>query len=237
MTPRLSLVLDEFRLVLAALQAAPGDQLDSGLDDERGAQPLADRLRELRAGRRAARELDADRQRRLLLDTGRARPQEDVAAGLREAAHDLADGRGEDVDAAHDQHVVGAADAADPRAGAPARARRGAHDDVVARAEAQQRGRAMAQVAEHELAGRAVCQLHRLAAAGVDHLEAGEAVRAEVHPVLVLALAEQRDADVPDAHRLGDPGAPAVLQHRPEARLAAARLARHEHALDARAAE
>ena len=36
------------------------------------------------------------------------------------AAHDLADGRGEDVDAAHDQHVVGAADAAHARAGAAA---------------------------------------------------------------------------------------------------------------------
>ena len=41
----------------------------------------------------------------------------------REAADHLADRGGEDVDAADDQHVVGAADAADARAGAAARAR------------------------------------------------------------------------------------------------------------------
>ena len=41
-----------------------------------------------------------------------------------ERAHDLADGRGEDVDAAHDEHVVGAPDAAHARGRAAAAARR-----------------------------------------------------------------------------------------------------------------
>ena len=40
-------MLDEFRLVLAALQAAPRHQLDPRLDDECVAQPLADRVREV----------------------------------------------------------------------------------------------------------------------------------------------------------------------------------------------
>ena len=93
------------------------------------------------------------------LTPGAARPHEDVAAdGGRERADDLADRGREDVDAADDQHVVGAADAADARAGAPARARARADLDVVARAEAQQRRGAVAQVGEHELAGRAVLE-------------------------------------------------------------------------------
>ena len=69
---------------------------------------------------------------------------------------------------------------------------------------------------------------------GVDQLGVDEAARAEVHPVLLLALAPERHADVADAHRLGDPRAPALLEHRAEGGLAAAGLARHEHALDAR---
>ena len=70
------------------------------------------------------RELHAHRQRRLLLDPARLRPDEDVAADpRREAAHHLADRGREDVDSANDEHVVGAADAADARAGAAARAR------------------------------------------------------------------------------------------------------------------
>ena len=52
---------------------------------------------------------------------------------------------------------------------------------------------------------------------GVDQLGVDEAVRAEVHPVLVLALAPQRHADVADPHRLGDPRAPGLLELRAEA--------------------
>ena len=109
--------------------------------------------------------------------------------------------------------------------------------DVVARAEAQQRRGAVAQVREHELAGRAVLHRDRGAGLGVDQLGVDEAARAEVHAVLLLALAPQRDADVADAHRLGHARAPALLELRAERRLAAAGLAGDEHALDARAAQ
>ena len=77
----------------------------------------------------------------------------------------------------------------------------------------------------------------RRAGRGVDQLRVDEAASAEMHAVLLLALAPQRDADVADAHRLGDPRAPAVLELRPERRLAAARLARDQHAPDAGAAQ
>ena len=71
----------------------------------------------------------------------------------------------------------------------------------------------------------------------VDELRVDEAARAEVHPVLLLALAPERHADVADPHRLGHARAPALLELRAERRLAAARLARDEDALDARARE
>ena len=77
----------------------------------------------------------------------------------------------------------------------------------------------------------------RLAGSRVDQLRVDEAARAQVHAVLLLALAPERDADVADAHRLGHARAPALLELRAERRLAAAGLARDEHALDARAAQ
>src|SRR4051795_10638227 len=117
-------VFDERRFVLAALQRAPWHELHAGGDHERGAQPVADGVGEGRVGPRVARELDGHRQRRLLLDPRRGGADEDVAAHVgREAADDLADRRREDVHAADDQHVVGAADAAHARPGPPARAR------------------------------------------------------------------------------------------------------------------
>src|SRR6476661_2583009 len=119
---RMSLsVLDELRLVITALQAAPRHEVDAGLHDQHAAQALADRLGQRVVGGRVGRELDAHGQRRVLLDAVRGRPNEHVPADARgERADDLADGRWEDVDAAHDQHVVGAAEAADARSGAPA---------------------------------------------------------------------------------------------------------------------
>src|SRR4051812_34943178 len=109
---------DELRLVLAALQGSPRHELDSRLDDERVAQLLADRVGQALVGARAAGELNADRQRRLLLDAARPRPDEDVAADVgREAADHLAHRGREHVDAAYDEHVVGAPDAAHARPG------------------------------------------------------------------------------------------------------------------------
>jgi len=108
---------------------------------------------------------------------------------------------------------------------------------VVAGAEAQQRGGLVSEVGEDELAGRAVVHRDRRLGGGVDELGVDEAARAEVHAVLVLALAPQRDADVADAHGLGDLRAPAALEHRAEGGLAATGLAGDEDALDGRAVE
>ena len=89
-----------------------GTSSTTRLDDEHLAQPVADRLRERRVGRRPRAELDAHGQRRLLLHACRLRPDQDLAADVGgERAHDLADRGREDVDAADDQHVVGAPDA------------------------------------------------------------------------------------------------------------------------------
>ncbi len=74
----------QFRLVLTAAQASPRDQLDPRLDDQRAAQPGTDRIGERRRRRRALGELDADRERRVLLDAGRLGTNEDVAADGRE---------------------------------------------------------------------------------------------------------------------------------------------------------
>src|SRR6476646_10603349 len=232
------LVLDEFRLVLAALQGPPRHEVDPRGHKQRAAQAVADRLGQRLVGARAARELDADRQRRLLLDARVRRPHEDVAGdpGL-EGADDLAHGGGEQVDAADDEHVVGAPEAAHARAGAPAAARAHADLDVGARAEAQQRRRAVAQVGEDEFARAAVLQRQCGARIGIDQLEVHEAARAEVHAVLGLALAEQRHPDVADAHRLGHLRAPPLLEPGAERRLAAARLAGDEHAPHARRAQ
>jgi hypothetical protein len=84
---------------------------------------------------------------------------------------------------------------------------------------------------------RAVGELDRRAGTRVDELGVHEAPGAEVHPVLRLALAPQGHADVPDPHRLGDPRPPAGFEHAAERGLAAARLAGHEDAADARAGE
>src|SRR5207249_391413 len=151
-----------------------------------------------------------------------------------EAGHDLADRRREDVHAADDQHVVRAADAADSRACAATAARARPHPNVVARPEAQERRRTMAEVRQHELALRAVVQLERGARLGVDQLGVDEAARAEVHPLLLLALAPERRADVADAHRLRHPRTPALLELGAERSLTAARLARDEDPADAR---
>jgi hypothetical protein len=79
----------------------------------------------------------------------------------REARHHLAHRGGKEVDAAHDQHVVGAADAAHPRRGAAAGAGPGRDADVVAAAEAQERRRLVAQVGVDELALGAVLERDR----------------------------------------------------------------------------
>ena len=108
---------------------------------------------------------------------------------------------------------------------------------MVARAEAQERRSAMLQMGQHQLTRGTVLQLDGAARLRIDQLGVHEAARAEVHAVLLLALSPERRADVADAHRLRDLRAPALLEPRPEGRLASSRLARDEDASDARAAE
>ena len=91
----------------------------------------------------------------------------------------------------------------------------------------------MPQVGQHELAGGAVVDRDRRARRWVDELRVDEAARAEVHAVLLLALAPERDADLAHAHRLRDGRVPALLEPGAEGGLAAARLAGDEHAPDA----
>src|SRR5204862_7409850 len=99
------------------------------------------------------------------------------------------------------------------------------------------RRRTMLTMRALELAGRPIVHFEGIAGLGIDQLGVDEAARAHMHPVLLLALPPERHADVADAHRLGHPCAPAILEPRPEGRLAAAGLAGHEDALDAGPAE
>ena len=108
---------------------------------------------------------------------------------------------------------------------------------MIARAEAKERSGAVSEMGEDELAGRAVDERARATRVGIDELRVNESPSTEVHAVLPLALAPERDADVADAHRLRHPRAPSVLELRAERRLAASRLARDENAFDARASE
>src|SRR5215211_633090 len=233
-----ALPLHQARLVLAPREAAPRNELDACLDDEHLADPLTDPIRERVLARAISRDLDADGQRRLLLHARAPRPDDDVAADRRrELPDDLADGGREDVDAANDEHVVRPAEAADARRRPSARAHARAQADVVARAEAEERSGLMAQVREHELAGRAIRELDRVACLRVDQLDVDEPARAEMHPDLLLAFTPERDADVADAHRLRHLRAPALLQLSAKRGLSAAGLARDQNALDLRVGE
>ena len=92
----------------------------------------------------------------------------------------------------------------------------------------------MPQVGQDELPGGAVGRLDRGAGLRVDQLGVNEPAGAEVHPVLLLALTPQRGTDVPDAHGLRHPRTPAGFELSAEGRFTATRLARNEHAVDAR---
>ena len=156
----------------------------------------------------------------------------------RERAHDLAHRRREDVDAADDQHVVGAADAAHARAGAAARARARPHLDVVARAEAQQRRRAVAGDAS------ARARRSRRPSSSTARARSGSISSAWTKPRAPRCIpscsshspqSETPMSPIPIASVTFAPQPSSSL--RAEGRLAAARLAGDEHALDARAAQ
>ena len=155
------------RLVLAALQAPPtATSSTARLDDAARSRSRVSRIASRRARRPRPRASRASSTATgsggscftpgcsgLTRDRGRSPP-----ARTRRRPRGR---RREDVHAADDQHVVGAPDAADPRAGAAAGARARPHDHVVARAEAQERRGAVPEVREHELARGAVRQSAR----------------------------------------------------------------------------
>ena len=197
-----------------------------------------DAVRELRRRALAFGELHHHRQRRRLRHGALPRADGDHAAdGGGEPGDHLAHRGREEVDPAHDQHVVGAADAAGPGRGSPAGAGAGGEAHVVAAAEAQERRRAVAEVGIDELALGAVLERQRGAGGRVDQLHMHQAPAGEVHAALRRALAPERDGDVADAHRLGEARAPGGLEPGAQVGLAAARLAGDEQAADARGGE
>src|SRR4051794_38180042 len=140
-------------LVLAPLERADRDHVNLRLHYQHASDPLTNLVREARG----VVALDDDGQRRVLFHARPVRLDEGVAADVRaELVDDFADGRREDVDSAHDQHVVGAADAADARAAAATLAFTQADLDVIPGPEPQERRRAVLEVREYELAGGAV---------------------------------------------------------------------------------
>ena len=171
-----------FRRVSTCIRCAAGAgrrELDLGRHQKLVAKPRADAFGEpldLCAGR----EFDVNRQRRLLPHALGARADHDHARDRGgEFVDHLADGGGKDIDPAHDQHVVGAADAADARRRAPAGARAHAHPHMVAGAEAQQRRRAVDEVGQHELALGPVFDRLRRAGLRIDQLDMDKAPAAK----------------------------------------------------------
>src|SRR5581483_6521037 len=134
-------------------------------------------------------------------------------------------------DAAHDQHVVGAADTAHAQRCSPAGAGRGPQARMVAAAKAQKRRRFAREMGIDELAGGAIAQFERFARVRIDELDVDQSVRGEMHARLLRALAPERGSDVADAHDLVDLGAPGTLELATEARFAAAGLAADDDAL------
>ena len=126
--------VDQLRLVVAARQAAERHELDLGRHQQRRrGSRLPDALGEIAGvGLRRSPRSTSTLQRRILAEAlRRGRTEMTPLTSGANRADDIAERRREDIDAAHDQHVVGAADAADARrraaAGAGARSRRG-HD-------------------------------------------------------------------------------------------------------------
>ena len=122
----------------------------------------------------------------------------------------------EDVDAAHVEHVVGAAGDAEPPGGAPAGARPGAgHRDGVAAAVAHERLALAREMRAHQLAGGALGDRQPLERGRVDDLGEHDVAGVEVQVGRLLALRAEdrqhlRQAEVRVAHR----EAPRLLEPR-----------------------
>ena len=194
--PSGTVVDDPLRLAFAALQLAGLDKLDLGPDEQRraklfghsaleGAQVVHPAV-EQRLG-------DLDLHLEGVLAVHAVEHDEVERLDALDGQQHLLDGRGEHVDAADDEHVVGAAhDLAHARDGTPAGALLVGERAEVARAVAQHR-RALARDGRvHELADLAVGD--RLAGGRVEALD-DEVVLRDVHAVAALALAGHAGAD------------------------------------------
>ena len=137
-------------------------------------------------------DLDLDRDRGL--DRGLvAFPDHARAAGHlgAEISHHGQDRRRVHVDAADDEHVVAAPQHALAEARPAALARRAFDARDVTAEETHHRHRFAGERGVDQLAHRARLDLHRLARVGIDELHPYVASAAEVHALLVRALAEQ----------------------------------------------
>src|SRR5690606_22426252 len=114
---------------------------------------LLDAFGEVGASRSLVCALHQDLQRRFQLDSLSTRTDRHDAGHIGcEAGDDLAHRRRKQIDAAHDHHVVGAADAAHPWRGAAAAAWRGPDNNMVAGAKPEERRPTMPEMGEHEFA-------------------------------------------------------------------------------------
>jgi hypothetical protein len=86
---------------------------------------------------------------------------------------------------------------------------------------------------QDELAARTIFEGDRATGLRIDQFGVHETSRTEVHTVLFLALAPQRDTDISDPHRLRYARSPAALERRAEGGLPAAWLTGDEYPLNA----
>ena len=236
---RTATALDELRLRLAALERAPRHELDPRLHDEHAAQPVADLVGERVVGAprrgRARRSPAAAGPASRPAPLGRTRMLPLTLGSNACTTSRTADGK-----TLTPRTISMSSVRPMQRMRGPVRPQRQSPSQTSTWSRVRKRSSGAARWRRCVSTSSPVApSAHSSAAPGrrVDQLGMDEAARAEVHAVLLLALAPERDADVADAHRLGHLRAPPRLELRAERRLAAARLARDEHALDRRARE
>ena len=162
-------------------------------------------LEPVRWGRHTLSQFDDHRQWRGLGDTQGPGPDLEHLTHIRlEFIEDGADRGGEQVDAAHDQHVIGPADTAYPGTGAAGGIRLRIDDDMVATAKAQQGHGFMAQCRVYQFPFRLVFPWNRLAGLRLDEFHMGETPGHEMHAFAVIVFRPGGQGDVADPHRLPD---------------------------------
>src|SRR4029078_6681501 len=104
---------------------------------------------------------------------------------------------------------------------------------MVAAPETEERRRLAIEMRVDHLTHGPIRHRHGSAGRWVDELKVYVSLAGEMHPLLLFALAPQRHRDVANAHRLRDLGVPGRLKPPTHCRLATARLAGDQNALDA----